>query len=145
MTRTLDLLITNQLLYRLSYASNFCRARTFYHSRIFPSMPENSLFLITKCNILCSALLPLPIFKGNSIFIHILSFLRGNFTFPLHYFHHVLLHIMQFNNYSSNSYQHFQQVCQQFFAFYPLPICIFFSNSPCERLFVTKWKNFLFT
>ena len=39
-TRTHDLLITNQLLYQLSYTSEFLTACTFYHKSLRMSTPK---------------------------------------------------------------------------------------------------------
>ena len=39
-TRTHDLLITNQLLYQLSYTSEFLTAYTFYHKSLRMSTPK---------------------------------------------------------------------------------------------------------
>ena len=49
MTRTHDLLITNQLLYRLSYTSEFLTACTFYHKSLRMSTPKFDDYYLFSC------------------------------------------------------------------------------------------------
>ena len=49
MTRTHDLLITNQLLYRLSYTSTFLTACTFYHMSQWMSTKKFDDYYLFSC------------------------------------------------------------------------------------------------
>ena len=48
-TRTHDLLITNQLLYQLSYTSEFLTACTFYHKSLRMSTPKFDDYYLFSC------------------------------------------------------------------------------------------------